>query len=284
VTFETAVVALDLSPAEQPIIDCLPDLRLWGIKKVVLTHVIQVGYAQGAGYGHKDDYSAWLEECAAPIRAEGLNVSVSVRASGAPADEIIGVADESTADLVVIGSRGHNMARELFLGSVAREVVRKTKRPLLLEWVEPTADATEARCKAVCKNTLEHVLLATDLSKHASAAEAAAVMLADKAARTDCLTVLTSVARDATPALPIMANAALGAIMGRITTAGGRGDILVADGEPAETIARIADERRCTLLIVGKHGQNWIKSMVIGSTATRLCETVRRPVLMVPLR
>lgn len=36
------------------------------------------------------------------------------------------------------------------------------------------------------------------------------------------------------------------------------------------------------LIIVGKHGQNWVKSMTIGSTAANLCEIARRPVLMVP--
>jgi nucleotide-binding universal stress UspA family protein len=281
--FETALVALDLSPAEWPIIDCLPDLRRWGIEKVILTHVIQVGYAQGAGYGHEEDYKAWLEECAAPIRVEGLKVAVSVRASGVPADEILAVADEVNASLLVIGSRGQNMVRTLFLGSVAREVIRRTTRPLLLEWVEPTADATQAHCEAVCRDTLGHVLLATDLSKHAGAAEAAAVALAGKAVQTDCLTVLAPAALDATPALPVMAKAALGAIMDRITTAGGRGEILVADGEAAETIASIAMERQCSLMIVGKQGQNWVEGMMIGSTAARLCETARRPVLMVPL-
>jgi nucleotide-binding universal stress UspA family protein len=39
-----------------------------------------------------------------------------------------------------------------------------------------------------------------------------------------------------------------------------------------------------SLIIVGKHGHNWIKDKIIGSTAAKICEIARRPVLMVPLR
>lgn len=281
--FSTALVALDLSPAERPIIDCLPGLRRWGITRVVLNHVISVGYAQGAGYGKQEDYIAWLELCAAPLRAEGLEVTVALRASSTPAQELLAAARSSGADLIVIGSRARNMARSLFLGSVAREVIRHATLPVLLEWVEPAADATQAQCEAVCRDTLAHVLLATDLSKHASRAEVAAIALAGRAGRTDCLSVLTDAAREATPALPIMARAALDAILDKVRAAGGQGDALVAHGEPAATIAEIATTRDCSLIIVGKQGQNWIQGMLIGSTAARLCETARRPVLMVPL-
>lgn len=57
--------------------------------------------------------------------------------------EILAAAAEYRADLIVIGSRGHNLISRLFLGSVARTVMRQTALPLLLEWVEPTAADTE---------------------------------------------------------------------------------------------------------------------------------------------
>jgi hypothetical protein len=54
---------------------------------------------------------------------------------------------------------------------------------------------------------------------------------------------------------------------------------LVLEGNPHEVIARVAQERDCSLIICGKHGQHWVQSMVIGSTALRLCEKAGRPVL-----
>jgi hypothetical protein len=54
--FDKALVALDLSPAEEPLLDCLPALQHWGVRHLVLTHVIQYGYMQGAGLAHEQDF------------------------------------------------------------------------------------------------------------------------------------------------------------------------------------------------------------------------------------
>jgi nucleotide-binding universal stress UspA family protein len=281
--FTTALVALDLSPAEAPIVDCLGDLRRWGVTKLVLTHVVRVGYAQGAGYGHEPDLLAWLEKRAAPLRATGLTVDVHVRAAGLPADEILAAAAETGADLVVVGSRSESRVKALFLGSVARAVIQRTSLPLLLQWIEPTAEATAEACAAVCPNMLQHVLLATDFSKHATAAERAATALAKRSEYTTILHVMPPALCDATPLWPVMADAALAVIHGRIEAAGGRAEKLLVEGEPAPGIARIAGEKAVGLIIVGKHGQGWLDSLLIGSTAAAVCETARHPVLMVPL-
>lgn len=112
--FSKALVGVDLSPAEASLLSCLPDLARWGVRSVTLAHVIEIGYGQGAGFGHEDDYRAWLEERAAPLRAAGLAVDVAVTASGVPADELLAVAAARKADLVVVGSRSRNFLREIF--------------------------------------------------------------------------------------------------------------------------------------------------------------------------
>ena len=80
---------------------------------MVLAHVIRIGYAQGAGYAHEDDYQAWLENDATPIRAAGLTVATSVIASGVPADGLLAEAAAQDADLIVVGSRNHNFLYEI---------------------------------------------------------------------------------------------------------------------------------------------------------------------------
>lgn len=284
--FKTALLALDLSPAEGPLLDCMPALRRWGIERLVIVHVIRIGYAQGPGYGEVEDTTARLEADAAPLRAAGLQVEVQVRMAGAVADDILAAAAEAKADLVVVGSRSRHLAHRIFLGSVAREVVRRTMRPLLLLWIEPSADATAARCRATCTDMLRHPMLATDLSRHAAAAERSAVALAsagEGVGAFDAISVLTPEAVAETPALPLMARAALQALVDEAQAAGVRSEVQVETGEPAAEIARLAEERDASLIVVGKHGRGWTSSRVIGSTAYRLCEAAGRPVLMVPL-
>ena len=280
--FDTALVALDLSPAEEPLFNCLPDLMNWGIKKVILTHVIQVSYHQFSGYGHDDEYHAWLEKLAQPLRASGLDVEVRVRISGVPAEEILAAATEYGADLIVIGSRGYNLISKLFLGSVARAVIQKTTLPLLLEWVESTAIGTRQKCAAVCTNTLRHVLLATDFSTSAAAAEAAAIHLALKAEQVDCIYVMEATDSTATSLSASHAQGALNALGQRIEAAGSRGNNLVLKGKASSEIARYASSQDASLIVVGKRGQNPLASLLIGSTAANLCEIAGRPVLMVP--
>jgi len=280
---KTAVLALDLSPAAEPLLECAPELRRWGVGRLLIIHLVRMGYGQEPGDRALQEITEWLEGRANRLRGADLRVEVKVRAAGSPADGILAVSNEANADLIFLGSRGHNLASRLFLGSVARDMVRKTPVPLLLEWLEPTGHGAATGCAAVCVDTLRHVLLATDLSKHAGAAERAAVELAAQAQRVDCLAVLTPEAIDAVPALPLMARAALDALVARIDALGGHGEALVLVGDPHDVIARVAHERDCSLIVCGKHGQHWVQSMVIGSTALRLCEMAGRPVLLVPL-
>ena len=280
---KTAVLALDLSPAAEPLLECAAELRRWEVGRLVIAHVVRTGYGQEPGDRALQEIMEWLEGRAERLRGPDLRVEVKVRAAGSPADGILAVGKEVQAALIVLGSRSHNLASRVFLGSVASDMVRKTKVPLLLEWIEPIGHGGATGCAATCVDTLRHVLLATDLSKHAGSAERAAVSLAANAQRVDCLVVLTADAVDDTPALPLMARAALDALTARIHAAGSQGDALVLEGDPHEVIARVAAERDCSLIVCGKHGQNWVQSMVIGSTASRLCEMAGRPVLLVPL-
>lgn len=280
--FTTALLALDLSPAEGPILGCMPALRRWGVARLVVVHVIRVGYAQGPTYREDETTAARLEADVAPLRAAGLDVEVMVRTAGVPADDILAAAAEVGADLVIVGSRSHNLLHRVFLGSVAREVIRKSTLPVLLEWLEPTPEATKERCQAVCTDPLARVLLATDLSRHAAGAEQAAVSLAAAGARIDMLTVVSARAGEDTPALPLMVHAALAALQGRMQAPGGPGEIRVEVGEAAPTIEHLATALDSSLVIVGRHGRGRVRDVLIGSTAAQLCETAGRPVLVVP--
>lgn len=281
--FHTALISLDYSAAQGPLLDCLADLRDMGVTRVILTHVTKVGYGQGAGYGHEDALKDWLNDRAKPLREAGLEVDVDIRAAGDVAKDILVAATEHGADLIVIGSRGQNMVRGLFLGSVAREVIRISTLPVRLEWIEATGKDGDDACERTCHAGLQRLLVATDFSPQAHAAEAAAVKLATHAGVVDLVHVVSPDEAARTPRWPVMARAALDNIAQEIVAAGGKAEVHLVTGKPSEEIARTAAYRDADLIIVGKHGQGWVDSITIGSTAASLCEIARRPVLMVPL-
>ena len=52
--------------------------------------------------------------------------------SGSPGEEIVQVADESNADLVVVGSNRHSSLRNLVLGSTAAYLATHSRAPVLV--------------------------------------------------------------------------------------------------------------------------------------------------------
>jgi nucleotide-binding universal stress UspA family protein len=281
--FRTALLALDHSAAQGPLLDCLTDLRDMGVARVILTHVVRVGYGQGAEYGNKDALEEWLQGLSAPMRDAGLDVTVDIRAAGEIARDILQAAREHGADLIVIGSRGQNMIRGLFLGSVAREVIRLSSLPVRLEWIEVKGKVGEEDCERTCHTGLRRLLLATDFSHQSQSAEQAVIELARRGAHVDVLHVLTPGNRKVYGRWPRMAQAALSYIADDIAATGGKAAVHLIEGKPSQEIARLAAARDADLIVVGKHGSSWVESMAIGSTAANLCEIARRPVLMVPL-
>jgi nucleotide-binding universal stress UspA family protein len=76
------------------------------------------------------DAGSWLQQLASEAGLDRPGVSTQVKA-GDPADEILAAAGRLDADLIVMGSSAHGL-RAVLLGSVAREVLRAAKRPVLV--------------------------------------------------------------------------------------------------------------------------------------------------------
>ena len=64
--------------------------------------------------------------------ATELEVTEEVRWGETPADEIVKMAAEEGADLLVLGTHGRRGVRRLVLGSDAEQVVRTSRVPVLL--------------------------------------------------------------------------------------------------------------------------------------------------------
>ena len=78
----------------------------------------------------QDLASSLLEEALASLRAHFSSADASLR-TGVPADEILAVAAEVRADLIVMGTHGRRGFSHLLMGSVAERVVRTSPIPVL---------------------------------------------------------------------------------------------------------------------------------------------------------
>jgi nucleotide-binding universal stress UspA family protein len=71
--------------------------------------------------GPREDVNLVLDAAAAVAKREGVEVETRP-VEGNPADAILGVAEESGADLIVVGNKGMTGARRFLLGSVPNNV------------------------------------------------------------------------------------------------------------------------------------------------------------------
>lgn len=283
--FKSVLVAIDLPEfftGFSPLLACLPELKTWGIQRVILMHSAHATLNKGPCSAMEEFCLAELEKHANNLRKSDISVETVVRCSTDPGRDILLVASEVHADLILIGSRSQNLLSDIFLGSVARSVIRNTTLPVLLEWLEPSPNGMPDVSRTTCPNKLRKVLLATDFSRHANTAEGLAAKLAGKSSRIDCLHVMTASQREAIPAWPVMAKAALGSIADGLRKNHVESIEILEEGIPSEAIPKEAMANGYSMIILGKHGQNWFKDMIIGSTAQHVCETSKLPVLMVP--
>jgi nucleotide-binding universal stress UspA family protein len=280
--FRHAMIAVDLD-SEGPLLDCAPDLRTWGVTRVTLVHLIKVGYMQGPRLHDDEWYRQSMATKAEPLRAQGLTVDVDVATAGDVGAALASKAGDLGVDVVVVGNRSQTVLERVFLGSVARKVLRRAAMPVLVQWIDPPA-AGAGRCALHCNDTLRHVLLATDLTAASQPVHEVGIALAAQGAWVDLIHVSDTAVAERFVDWPTMARAVLGQLHQQIMAAGGSGEIVLAEGEPHDQVLIAAADRDVSLVVVGKVGGLGPAAHSLGRTARALSKRAGRPVLMVPNR
>ena len=136
------LAALDLARTTP---DVLREARIWARRlsaELILIHVADpdpdfIGYGAGPesvrlAVAHKFTRAHQrLEALSVELRKEGLDAT-ALLLQGATAETILREAERLSADVVLMGTRARSAVRELFVGSVSKEVLRQSTRPVLL--------------------------------------------------------------------------------------------------------------------------------------------------------
>ena len=207
-----------------------------------------------------------LDGQVAEIEAVGGAVAGAHLREGHSVAEILALADELDAGLVVVGSRGMGPIQRLLLGSVSEGLAHRTTRPLLVvrgPW--PPA----------------RVVIGDDYSEGAREA-------GDLAARVGALlgaeVTLARVYPKAQGTAPEEADASLDERAAELRRLLGR-DLPVERlaGDPAASILQTAEKSGESVLIsVGSRGGGVVDRLRLGSVSTRILRAAKGPVLISP--
>ena len=227
-----------------------------------------------------------LDEKVEKIREVGGEVAEAHARIGRPDVEIVGLAEELEAGLVVLGSRGLGSLKRAMMGSISDSVVRHAHGPVLVvRGNRRERDYLPGR-----------ILLATDGSEEAASATRAAVEIAN--ATGSELHIIFALFTDETLPYPHPyarerweasverakhdARDFVDEQAKRIEAEGGTvKEAHLAFGTPDQEIVKLGEELDTGLIVVGSRGLGGIRRALMGSVSGSVVRHAHGPVLVV---
>jgi nucleotide-binding universal stress UspA family protein len=124
-----------------------------GIREVFTMTIDPTGNAFSYEVPHESDYqdycaeaSCKLEALLPPIESDRLHTMVVV---GKIADEIVRVANEEHANLIIMGIQGKKGWRRMHLDSISEKVVQRSPIPVMTLWVPRSATSGRGRARTM---------------------------------------------------------------------------------------------------------------------------------------
>jgi universal stress protein A len=208
-----------------------------------------------------------------PLKLTDIHYEVRV---GKPAKQILHVAHEQSCDLIVMSTHGLTGMRKLFFGSTTERVLRETTIPVLA--TPPTAEAPPT--VEELHRLVGRVLVPVDLSPASLHQVQIARGIAEALSTPMVVTYVVEPIRSPLAAKIHLTGIEIerrtraeDALNELIATVPRRmhPEALVAYGDPAEEIAKIARDRQAGLIVIGLHGSPMLGPRMGSVTYRVLC-------------
>ncbi len=289
------LVPLDGSRLAEAVLPVVERLAAAGATAVLL-HVSERG-APATVHGERhlracDEATAYLQDVAARLQPAGGAVEIHTHEvpEGDVAGSIAAHAEEEKASLIVLCTHGGGGVRDLLVGSIAQQVLRRGAVPVLL--VRP--DAAGASPPFAPRTVLvpldgtagaEAALTpAADLARALGAALHLVMVVATlqtaRGDRNPAALLLPATSRAMLDLQQSDAQGYLDALAAEVRTSGLAVTTEVRRGEPAAALSDEAAEPGVGLVVVATHGRAGLQAIWAGSVTARLLGRTRAPVLL----
>ena len=138
--FEKILYPTDFSDVSKKALEYCKKLKEAGTKKVIVLHVIEMDpNIEKVPANIKEVFKKELEQTArkeietmaTELKKTGFDVTVRIEL-GSPVKKILEVEDEENVSAIVLGSHGKSNIKEILIGSVSENVIRKSRVPVLV--------------------------------------------------------------------------------------------------------------------------------------------------------
>ncbi len=275
--FGKVMLATDFSQCSEQLWNCLAELKELGATELVLMHAVPL--TPPARF--VDQAEERLNARKVEAEELGYRAKVVVQVGQAP-QEINSVAAKEDVDLILVGAKGENRIREVFIGNTVRDLIRTAKKPVLVEKYK----VTRGNWAPVCARKFDRVLLPVDFSE---ASMRVFSLVKDRLAGRVTEAVLIHVVDKGHTEELLEANRAealdrLNAMRQVLEEAGIKTEVRIKVGIPSQHIINAARDEAVTLVMIATRGAGSIKELLLGSTAENVVRKSPRPVLLFPGR
>lgn len=272
--FTHAMLALDLSLSSNDLVQGMIDLKEIGIKKVTLFTVVTKEYPNGQAKFDRTMYESMLSEYAEQLQDNGLDAEWNLKEEmGAYVPkEILADMNESDADLLVIGNKGHNLLADMLLGSVASEVIHRANVPLLLLRISDKPGKGEV---SICKNVRRNILLPIDFSEAGDRAMKAFEQEELRDSSVTVLNVQTMPKEGEKDKLQERVDYLKRIGVKEVQSETKHGNIWVE-------ITEYADKKDMSMILMGSQGKGYAEDVFIGSNSLRVARHTSKPLMLIP--
>ncbi|RQD70983.1 MAG: universal stress protein [Tindallia sp. MSAO_Bac2] len=274
------VIAMDFSPASNKLLNCVQELIDNGLEEVVLVHVIDLRIGEERSIvSIQRETEERLQEIANDLKEKGIVAKISVL-GGFAASEIAHIAEKEQASMILIGSIGKSILREIFLGSTTFDLIRMTTTPVLIEKYRKDEDD---KIQNVCISKFKKIVVPVDFSKCSQ-------LVLDEIKQMQYginEMILMAVAehgetREEVERILEDYRTKLEEIAKEFREQGIEVQVKVDVGLPSKIITTTAEQENATLIVMATRGAGLLKSLLLGSTSDAVSRHSKRPVLLIP--
>jgi nucleotide-binding universal stress UspA family protein len=287
--FEKLLIATDLSPASDCLLQCAGELQTTGLEQAILAHVIYVANTPGLEDALEAEASQPLMRQKEALEGQGIEVTTEMPL-GIPARSLSELAEKHNVDAILIGSRGRGILQRAVLGSVAFKLLQTARKPVLLARVRLLGEGETCRY-TVCQRLFERILFPTDFSE---TAEHAFYHLEQMATDLKGTVTLLHVQDRAYREIHLSGRQAeeqkkidlerLEGLRQRLARRGVQTEIELAEGVPRDEIFQRAAGGAYSLITMGTQGKGLFRDALLGSLAHEVACRAELPVLFFPCR